>query len=145
MKGTDGPDIPSAGIIYIGIQTVKNNLESMKRIPDFKKFLIACFFHRQGPAMWTNVLLLLVFMPEVGITDTQVTVGMISIFIFMALGAPLWQAINDKFCLGKKNVILINQFIIAILSVAFYIILMLDRSEGRNWVVIILAASSMLI
>lgn len=118
VKGIDGPDPPKMGFLASGIQTNKNNWECIKRIPEFKQFLVACFFHRQATAFWATIIVPLLSKPEIAVDQTTFVVCAALLFVSQGIGAPLWLLINKKFNLGCQNIMAINHVILIILCLA---------------------------
>lgn len=56
LEGRKGPEVTEKGIIAQGIKTLKMNIQAAKQSPDFIRFLVAAFFHRQSIGMWTNLM-----------------------------------------------------------------------------------------
>lgn len=91
-------------------------MAAIQKVPEYKKFLLSCLFHRQASNMWSNIIIPLIKFPEMKISDIQYLAGAGGLFLFQALGPILWRGINNCLNLGSKKVICLNQLKIAILS-----------------------------
>lgn len=115
LFGRDGPDPPKIGTIKLGIDTVIRNLVSIKSVPSYRSFLLACLFHRQSSGMFSDLIVPVLSILQVN--SLVFNVGAVGVFITRGLGSPIWYKIDKAFSLGAKNVISINQFLLGIFCI----------------------------
>lgn len=88
LIGRPGPEAPSASKIKLGIDAVTRNIESIKAVPSFRMFLVACLFHRQAVEMFAD--LIVPVLDALKVNSTIFNVGAVSVFLTRGFGAPLW-------------------------------------------------------
>lgn len=91
LTGIKGQSTPKKGMIKLGIETTKDHLKSIKKVPDYEKFLQSCASHRQASGMLSAMMIPVISIKEVGITTNMYLAGASGIFLTQAISAPLWK------------------------------------------------------